>query len=506
MAVQVGVIQIPTVTELRDQYLRDIRLAAIEAGLDEPPVGPGTDYFLDATATANLSEVGLANIALASKDLSVLEGGATGAALDKIREAYGLPEVSAAGSSGKIKLTITGSTTIPSGTVLKLPNGLRIETVGTALNPSDGAEIDVTAIDTGEATNWPGGTVVQFVSPPSNVERDARVSYGSPLTGGTDIETDARKRARILNTLRNKPAGGNWAYLRQLVLDNVPSVQDCYVYPAIGGPASQVVVPVKSYDRANNDYSRAPSSAALQTIRGLIQSDASTAIETVVRASADQEVDFTIKVDIPDSALSGGNGQGWTDPAPWPSLEVADSNSVAVSAVTDNDNITVDAQTATAPVDGQTHIAWWSPADRKFYTALVVSHSGSAGAWVLELDQPLLGKDGVGPAIGDYICPAAQNLEKYGDAWVALFEELGPGQMTSDADRLQGGRASRHPLVGDEDPSDITNVALGRISSRHPEITDIEFGVSATTSPTVPATVDDPPNVLVPGNFAVYPL
>jgi uncharacterized phage protein gp47/JayE len=503
MPVAVGQVLIPSSTELRDQYLRDIRLAAIDTGVDEPPVEPGSDWYIEGTATANAFEVVLANQSLYAQDTDVLN--ATGEALDRIRRQYGLPEVPAQGSSGKIKITVTGATSIPSGTVIKLPNGLRIQTVGAVISPSDGQEIDVTAIDVGAATNLAGGEAVQFVSPPTNVAREAKVSTSAPLTGGTDAETDARKRDRILNTLRYKPAGGNWAYLRQMVLDRFGNVQDCYIYPTPGGPASQVIVPVKAFDRDSNDYSRALSSAALQAIRGLLQSDANTGIETVVRASADQSVDFTIKVDIPQSALSGGNGQGWIDPDPWPSLEVADSNTITITAVnSDNDSLTLDAQTSSAPVDGQTHIAWWSPADRKSYTALVESHSGSAGAWVVNLDRPLVGEDGVGPAVGDYVCPDAQNLSAYGETWVSLFEELGAGEITADANRLP--RSKRHPYATDEDPHSVTNSFLGRLNGKHPEITDIEFGSAATTTPTVPASVDDSPSVLVPRHFAVYPL
>ncbi len=504
MADTAGTITVPKNSqEIRDQFLRDITLAAQDTGVEDPPITPGSDWFILAEGVSQTTMVGLANGAIGQEDTNVLT--ATGEPLDRIREGYGLPVVSAAGSSGKIKITVSGTTTIGSGTVLKLSNGLRFQTVGTYINPADGDEINVTAIDTGTATNAAAGAVIRFVSPPINVSTDAAVSSGSPLTGGTDVEGDERKRDRILNTLRNKPAGGNWGYIRQLVLDNFGGVRDVYIYPALGGPSSQKVVPVKEFDVANNDYSRAPSSAALQTIRGLIHANMPTGVETVVQAPTDEEVDFTVLLEIPDSALSGGNGQGWLDPTPWPSLEVADAGDVAITAVnSDNDELTLDAETATEPVDGQTRVAWWSAADRKFYSALVTAHSGAAGAWVITLDRPLVGIDGLGPQVDDYVCPDAANLGKYGDSWVSTFGDLGPGENTADSNRLP--RAKRHPFASDEDPSSITNTALTRLSQNHSEITDIDFGVNATTSPTVPASVDDPPNILVPGKFAVYPI
>lgn len=505
MAEQLGIVQVPTGSaEIRDQWLQDVRLAAIDTGVAEPPVEPGTDYYLIGEANSQVALVGLANISLAAKDVNVLD--ATGEPLDAIREGDGLPVVSPAGATGKIKITVAGPTNVPTGTKLKLPNGLRIQTVGTVINPADQQEIDVAAIeDTGSLTNLKGGSAVQFVAAPTNVSKAAVVSSDFPLTGGTDKETDSRKRDRILNTRRNKPAAGNWAYWRQFVLDNFAAAVDTYVYPALGGPSSHLIVPVRAFDRANNDYSRTPSSALVQAIRTAVQADANTGIETVLRGPANEAADFTLLVDIPDSVLAGGNGQGWTNTNPWPSLEVADAGNVALSGTpADSASITVDAQTAVTPVDGQTEIAWWSSADRMFYTALVVSHSGGVGAWVLNLDRPLVGIDGAVPQSGDYVCPSAQNLTAYGDTWVALFEALGPGEMTTDPDRLP--RSLRNPNAADEDPHSMTRATLKGVTGKHVEITDITFGYAPATSPTVPATVDDPPNILVPRRFAIYPL
>lgn len=496
-----GKIAIPTPQELQDQFLRDIRLAAIDTGLAEPPTQPGTDWFLLATASANLGLISLANTSIAEDDANVLT--ATGKSLDRIRVAEGLPEVPASGSSGKIRPTILGATTILDGTQLLLPNGLRIKVVGTYINPADGDEINVAAIDTGAGTNLPGDAIVRFVSAPVNVNVNATVSAGEPLTGGSDVETDQRKRARILNVRQNKPAGNNWAHLRQLILDQLGNVQDVYIYPALGGPSSQKIVPVKDFDLELSDFSRAPSSSALAAIRSLLFAQAGIGDETIVQASVDQAVDFSLVVTLPDSALSGGNGQGWSDQMPWPPLVGGDNGKVTITAVgAGNDSLILSALTTTAPVAGQTNIAWWSAADRKFYSALVILQSGGAGAWVVGLDRPLVGRNGAAPAIGDYVSPAAHNLQGYGGAWVELFRALGPGEATSDSNRIP--RAKRHPFVTDEDPSDVTTTSLLKVVSTFPEITAIAFGTAAVTTPTIPADTTVAVNILVPGKFGVY--
>lgn len=493
----------PTPAELRDRFLRDLRLGAIDTGVDEPPTQPGSDYYILATAVGNIGLTCFANVNDAEKAHSVLD--AEGEDLDRIREADGLPEVVATGSSGKVFAQILGATTIPNGTPLTLPNGLALQTVGafSFTSATENAEIDVEAVDTGALTNLGAGETVRFAPAPTNVATDATVTDGYPLRGGTDAETDARKRDRILNARRNRPGGGNWGQLREWALESLGSVQDCYVFPAIGGPGSCKVVPVRPYDTNLGDYSRALSTSEAETVRTYIQSKMPVPQEVVIQTVADDPVDVSILVTLPESALSGGNGQGWTDPTPWPPLVGADSGRVTISAVAaSNDQITVTANTTTAVVEGQTHIAWWSSTDRRFYTRLVTLDSGSAGAWVLTLDSPLIGKTGDGPAVGDFICPAAFNLEKYGDAWVSAVGAFGPGENTTDTGRLP--RAKRHPFTTDEDPIDVTNATIANWQAGFAEITGFALSYSNKTTPTVPASVDTAPNVLTPRHFALY--
>lgn len=489
--------------EIRDQLLRDLRLGAIDAGLAEPPVQPGTDWFLLSTAVSNICLIGFANVSIGLDAQNILT--ATGDDLEQIRIGLGLPEVPPSGSSGKIQIRVDGAVTVVDGTQFLLPNGKRGKVVGTYVNPADNAEVNAATIDTGDETNLGPGEIVRFVSPPVNLRTDATVSQGAPLTGGTDGENDDRKRDRILNTLQNKPSGGNWSQIREQALEALGSLTDCYVYPALGGPGSAKVVPVKDFDPGNRDFSRAVSDAALTTVRGTVLAQLPTPQEIVFQAAADVQVDLALKITIPASQLSGGNGLGWIDPSPWPPLVGGDSGRVTVTATSANDVITVSAVTTTSPIAGQTHISWWSTVDRKFTTALILSVSGSSGAWVLTLDRALVSSDGNGPSTssgGDYISPAATNADLYATAWVNLFRSLGPGENTSDTNRLP--RAQRHPFVIAEDPSSLTATTLATFVKQFPEITDYATSYAPTTTPSVPGAVKTSPNILVPQRFAIY--
>jgi uncharacterized phage protein gp47/JayE len=506
VAPQIGVPFVPgSLEEIRDQILADTRLEAINRGVPEPAVQEGTDLYLWATADAAMDMLHFSNVELSRNAITPLN--ATGQDLEDWRDTLSLPEVKPSGSFGKIVIAMntTGAvSTISDGEPFLFPNGKRGKVLGTWIGITDGSEVDAVSVDTGASTNYPADTEVRFLSPPANVSEKAKVSKDAPMVGGTDFEGDDRKRSRVINSLANKPGGGNWGQLREVALEAIASIQDAFVYPAPGGPGSALVVPVRDFDDGNLDWSRALSSAALTTVRNAVYNFVSDGAQVVVRAAANQPVDVSLLVTIPASSLSGGNGQGWTDQdgAVWPLLVLADSGRVAVTSASAPNQITVGAQTTTAPVVGLTHVMWWSSADMRFRTFLVTGVSGGTGAWVLTLDRPLAASDGSTVAAGDYICPAAANADAYGSNWIDAFRKLGPGELTSDPGRLP--RALRRPLQTDESPGSLSFQTLEDFKGMHAEVTDITWSYRSSSAPTVPVDVNSSPNVLTPRRFAIY--
>lgn len=488
--------------ELSRRFLRDIRLASIQAGNDDIPVGYGSDFWLTSQGIANICLLGFRNISLSEADQNVLT--AEGEALDAIRQGYALPEVSASKAGGKLVIKVSGSTTISDGQAFIYPNGKTGKFIGAYVNPANLSEVLVECTSTGSAGNLRAGEVVRLIGPPVNVATEATVSANSPITGGTDAEDDARKRIRILNTLRYKPSGGNWSYIRQECLNFSGGIQNCFVYPALGGPSSVKVCPVKDFDIANFDYSRSVPDSLLAEVRSHLQSLLPVGVQVIVQAVASQYTDVALKIKIPSSSKSGGNGRGWTDVIPWPSLVPADNGRVSLSDPgATYDIITLSANTTVAPIDGQTHISWWSSIERKFYHALVVGHSGSSGSWTISLDRPLVDKTGAGPVSGDFVSPSCQYINGYGDAYIELFRSLGSGENTAQAARLP--RALRRPGPSDESPYDLTNSSFKAITQKYNEITDLSIGYASSTTPVVPSDTVSAPNILIPRKFGVYP-
>lgn len=486
--------------EIRDQMLRDMRLESRKYSAVEPAVHPGSDDYLFFASVGNALYLQAGNAALSRSALNPED--AVGEDLENWRRALKLPVVEPAPSAGAITVETTGSASLADGTEFVLPNGLRGKVSGNHVGIASGQDVAVVTIDTGEDTRFPAGTVVRFVSPPTNVRAEAKVSVNAPLTGGADAEDDERKRERIINRLANSPGSGSWGQLREYAFNALATVQNCWVYPALGGPSSEKIVIAKAFDPANRDFSREFGSAATNIVRGAIHTAGSGSVEHVVESVADEQTSVVLKIKIPNSIYQGGDGRGWLDGLVWPASDA--SGNVNITATTSSTSITVDYSGSTAPINGQTRIAWWAPGDMKFYVRTVVSHSGSAGAWVLNLDAPLVDSQGTAAAIGDYISPGAVNLERYAETWVAFMGTLAAGENTSDVNRLP--RSLRHPLATDDKPEEITAFVVAEAFKKHSEITNLTIHAITKSAPTVPASVADPPNVLVPQHFGLLPL
>lgn len=485
--------------EIRGDLLTDFRLEAIAGGVENPAVQPGTDNYFFFTASANCAYLQYANFGIIRPSITPL--GAEGEDLEAWRKALNLPVVGASGATGRLTVTVAaGATvTIPAGTQFLLPNGKRGRVQPAAVGIADGADVSVVMIDKGTVTNAKAGTKVRFQNPPFNVATEARVSINGPLTGGYDAETEPRKRERILNRMGNTPGGGNWGHVREVAFNALATVQDCYVYPALGGPASQKTVVIREFDVENIDFSRAFSSGGLSIVESALHSNLPSEMQIKIATVAEESTDIALKLKLPASSLAGGNGLGWIDQAPWPPVG---TGPVSVSAATSSTALRINAATVQRPIPGQTHIAWWSPAEQKFHTQLVVALGASqtSGAWDVVLAAPLVDKTGASPAVGDYISPAAANLAGYRRTFLRLMGALGAGENAVTTES----RRKRHPFVAEGAPISITEVWKADFLRAHAEIENGDFLGLTVATPTIPSTIDDPPNVLVPRHFGIY--
>jgi uncharacterized phage protein gp47/JayE len=497
---EIGKLWVPeSAAVLLNDLLTDIKLSCFQDGIDLA-ITPGTDTYIKCRADANAAMLLYSQLPTLSTEITPLFADDEG--VERWRIALGLPIVEPTISTGAVRVKTTGSADFTDGTKGVLPNGKRIAVYGNFPGSVTGDEIAVVSLDTGFDVNAPGGTNVRWATAPTNSEDDATVSYELPLEGGTPGETPERKKQRVLNRMANAAdASGNWGGLIQIALNSLGSVQMCFVFPALGGPGSTKIVPVKGFDRKNFGFSRSMSSAATDIVEAAIQELSNDAAQYVVQAAADEELDVALQTTIPPSKLSGGNGNGWIDIVPWPVLD-GDTRVTVTAVASATPSVTLNALTTTAPVDGQTHIEWWSPATCSFVRGLIVSHTGGTGAWVCTLEAPLVDALGNEPAVGDYVSPGMENAEGYAESWVDLMEGLGTGENITASGIAP--RDSRRPFLADGPRSGMSTSELRQLEGRHIEMTDTTYSYRSATAPTVPASINTAPNIFVPNHFGIY--
>lgn len=505
--------------DVRNDILRTIKNGLISIGIPNPNVGPNSDYFLTATALGNEVAVGLANITI-SVDQNMPDT-ATGDGLDRWLNILGLSRRPAIGSSGVVTLStsITGTTLVVTGSQLIDAVGLRYQ-VAVGGSYANGAPIPVAAIDTGKATNHANGDTLTWVTAPPFAA--STVSVGTTggtdgLTGGFDSEVgiDEPPRARLLSALQNPPKGGNSADVVLFCEQSTPIVQSAWCYPALLGPgttfAAVAAQPQTTAPLSATSKSRQISATLLTgTIQPFVQGQLPEHVFSVVASVVDQPVDVAIQLSLPSAPTASppGTGGGWLDGSPWPQ-SVGGTAACAVTAVTSSTVFTVNA--TTAPQDGVSHIAWLAPSTGTLpwtlFTAMVVSHSGTSGAYVITIDTPM-----PGIANGNYIWPQAAQQLNYVNAMLLAFSLMGPGEWTSNP--AVKARAFRHPIPSQQWPYSLGAQQLKLIINSGPEVLDAQYIFRSATTPTVPATVtvdtttgnltSAAVNIFVPRNLGFY--
>lgn len=160
---------------------------------------------------------------------------AEGDYLDKIGAEYGLPRTAAVKATGNATVTGTTGTVVPAGTELQ-SDADQVYLVNAEVTLAAGSAIvALTAKTAGADGNDDVGITLEFVSPITDINTTATVGAGG-LSGGTDEESDADYRSRVLLKKRTAPHGGaendyvNWC----LEVSGVTRVWTFPLYQGLG--------------------------------------------------------------------------------------------------------------------------------------------------------------------------------------------------------------------------------------------------------------------------------
>jgi hypothetical protein len=415
--------------------------------------------------------------------------------------------VSATGNPG---VTWTGSTTVPDPFAVygTDPAGLRYQVLISAVADGDGnAELALLAIDGGDETNIPPGTVITWVNAPLGSTATATV-VGAVFSGGLDGETDADFAQRLADRIRHKPASGNWAHVRAFARAASVSVEDAFVYACAFHAGSTLVAIVQKRGAALGPLARIPLLGVLTAVTAALVPPASANLpgpqHVVVVPPVAQSSDAVARLSMPvDSTV------GWTDPEPFPPI-IGGVSAVAITTVTSQTDVRITAESAGLLPGGvsssaDVHLMVWDPLTSAFLAmpVQVVTDIG-AGIYRVQLTTPVVGKT---LAVGDWVSPDMTRRATLAAAVSEYFDSLGPGEVVNLETDERGSRAYRNPVPSESyrargGQGIITTIsdALGS------PLSDASLAAISPSVPTLPADPIFGPSLLVAGKFAVYSL
>jgi hypothetical protein len=498
-------LQTPTPEEYQKAMLTTISNALIRRGITNPNVSPSSDFYVVTLGVANELSVNASNGILSADQVN--PDTATGQQLIDLGAIIGVFPRNAAGSLGNIIANSSAPGLVPAGKQLTDDSGLRYEvTVGGTYAVGD--SIPIQALDTGDATNLPEGSSLQWAGAPPFFAPTALVGVGG-LINGVDAETEENFRQRVLANEANVPASGNPEHCNEIAEASSPSVQKAFTYPAVQGPGTEHIAVCAAPTATNlrrDINSILMTGTIIPYILGKLPSRSLQVITTVNNVFITMA--FGLNLPAAPTASPSGPGGGWLDGTPWPPLNPTGGiNVVTVTSSTDSTHFVVN--TTVAPIVGVSRVARFDFAENKLYTATVIGYNSGSG--VVTLDQPL---NDLAMSVGDVIFPQSQNQLQYVAAVLAAGELLGPGEKTTNASALI--RGFRHPIPTSSWPSAMGANFLQAITQAGGEVQSAQFnyrndGTTTVTTqggnffPAIPGVVTDPPNIFVPFRFGFYP-
>jgi hypothetical protein len=508
----------PTTDEIRDGFLRDMRLLIPGAKTQA-----GSDYYAIGSALAGALSPVYANGKYLEREFDPKT--ASEASLTRLARIYGVPKRGAEYASGTVTVSTSYATSLPDGSVFTNDStGDRYESVGiTAVGASLSATVNVIALEAGTGPNADPGASLTLESPPPGFNPKAVVVS---ISGGDDAWDRKRWADEIMTTMRARPSAGNIAHVLALA-NAVAGVEQAFVYPALRGSGTLDVIVVTSQASGSRIAGTALLNRVLGALQFGIQESGGTFLpgltedvfkNTSVSAAVEEDCTLTLAFEASQQnpfAAWPPQGSGYVDFATNTTWYKVSSASSATSFVVGLPST----GTIVSPVAGN-EIGLYFPSVG-FVKGTIGTVSGT-GPWTLTMtgwsttptDSP-----NVGAVISPW-CAQLPNIATVADgkkkgAAMEYFANLGPGEMTGlTTDDVT--RRRRWPRMGDFSPYDgsalwPTDMSKRIISLLSTQTDGLDFDVSSTPdAPSVPAApyidAGAPPAILVPYQINVIPI
>ncbi len=214
----------------------------------------------------------------------------TGEDLDARASEYGLKRKPGTKATGVVQVEGVDGAVIPKGSLFSSESGLLFEAVEDAVVELLKASISVKALEEGTLYNLPA---LKVNTMPVVISGIASCTNQSPITGGSDTESDESLRERIFLRLQSPSTSGNKAHYHQWALE-VEGVGDARVIPQMNGAGTVGVIPV-TVDK------RKPSQEAIDLVFTFIEENRPIGATVAVIAPTEKAINISAKVEIASS-------------------------------------------------------------------------------------------------------------------------------------------------------------------------------------------------------------
>ena len=281
-----------TIDEIYEALVADL----VAAGGVTPPAGGDMALRLRAVAAEILSLEAQADFVTRQ----CFPQSAVGEYLDRHAEVRGLERGAAQKAGGPLRFWLEAEreddTPVPAGTVCMTAGGTDFVTTEDAVIPAGAlyCETPAEAAKGGSDGNVAAGAVAYMRMAPAAV---SGVTNPSAFSGGTDGESDAELRARVLASYRKLPNGANAAYYENKVL-SCPNVEAVTVMPRARGRGT--------VDVTFATYGGVPEQEEVDAVQAMLDSEREICVDIDVFAPDTVEVDVEAALTIADGYAYSG--------------------------------------------------------------------------------------------------------------------------------------------------------------------------------------------------------
>jgi uncharacterized phage protein gp47/JayE len=209
--------------------------------------------------------------------------------LDRHASIWEVTRRAAEPASGNVTVSGTAGTVVPAGTLFVRSDGQQFASTAEVTLVGATAAVNVQAASAGALSNTAAGAAMTLVSPVPGLASAATVDAGG-LVNGSDTETDASLRARLLKRIQLPPDGGSMTDYEQWALE-VPGVTRAWVYPIELGSGTVTVRFVR-----DDDASLIPDAGEVEAVQAYIDERRPVTAEVTVVAPVAVPINFEIQL------------------------------------------------------------------------------------------------------------------------------------------------------------------------------------------------------------------